>query len=29
MPAAWPHVLDVIERACAAGLIVDDDVTGP
>jgi putative hydrolase of HD superfamily len=27
MPAAWPHVLDVIERACAAGLIVDNNVT--
>jgi putative hydrolases of HD superfamily len=24
MPAAWPYVLDAIERACAATLIVDD-----
>ena len=24
MPAAWPHVMDVIERACAAGLIGQD-----
>ena len=24
MPDAWAHVLDVIERACAAGLIVAD-----
>jgi putative hydrolase of HD superfamily len=24
MPSAWPHVLEVIERACAAGLIVED-----
>jgi putative hydrolase of HD superfamily len=25
MPAVWPHVLEIIERACAAGLIVVDD----
>jgi putative hydrolase of HD superfamily len=24
MPAAWPYVLDVIDRACAAGMIVDE-----
>jgi putative hydrolases of HD superfamily len=24
IPAAWPHVLEVIERACAAGLIRED-----
>jgi putative hydrolase of HD superfamily len=24
MPAAWPYVQDVIDRACAAGLIVDE-----
>jgi hypothetical protein len=23
MPAAWPFVLDVIDRACAAGLIAE------
>jgi len=25
MPAVWPYVLDVIERACSAGLIVADN----
>jgi putative hydrolase of HD superfamily len=24
LPHAWPHVLDVIDRACAAGLITSD-----
>ena len=26
MPAAWPYVLDVIDRACAAGMIAADTV---
>jgi hypothetical protein len=25
MPAAWPYVRDIIDRACAAGLIVVDN----
>lgn len=25
MPGVWPHVLEIIDRACAAGLIVVDD----
>ena len=30
MPAAWPAVMDIIDRACADGLIVsDNDVTRP
>jgi putative hydrolase of HD superfamily len=28
MPAAWPFVLDIVDRACAARLIVDDRDTG-
>jgi hypothetical protein len=24
VPAAWPYVLGVVDRACAAGMIVED-----